>query len=115
MPTLQYLPPWSVDYSYGTDPSVIRTRNSGGYVRQSRVMNKRIVTASATRELNGIELPYFEYFVRTELLDGSKKFTDSYADHNGLVVGTIRILGGEYSVRTNRRGHTVSCEIEIFR
>ena len=115
MPTLNYLPPWSIDYSYETDPSIVRSSSRGGYIRQAAVMNKRIILVTAQRELNGIELPYFEYFVRTELVDGSKKYTDVYADHNGLVTGTVRILEGRYRVRTNRRSHTISCDLEIFR
>lgn len=115
MPQLLYLPAWDVNYSYNTDPNVLRNSNFGGNVTQSKVTSRRIIVASAQRVLRGIELPYFEYFVRTELLDGSKKYTDVYADHNGLVTGTVRILEGRYSVSTNRRTHTVSCELEIFR
>ncbi len=115
MPTLQYMPPWTIDYSYKTDPSVIRTPDLGGYRRQSKVSNKRIITASARRVLQGSELLYFEWFLRGVLSDASLKFEDYYADHTGLNTGTIRIVDGIYEVSTNKRSHVVTCDIEIFR
>lgn len=109
------MPPWTVDYNYNTDPSVVRTPDLGGYTRQSKISNKRIIIASATRVLQGSELMYLEWFIRGILNDGALKFEDYYADHTGLNTGTVRILEGIYDVTTNKRSHTVSCQLEIFK
>lgn len=114
MPTLEHLPPWTVEYSYEVDPSVLRTPELGGYRRQSKVTNRRVVMATAQRILKGAELPYFEWFVIGVCNSGASKFEDAYADHNGLQVGTVRIVGGSYEVSTDKREHTVTCELEIF-
>lgn len=115
MATLEHLPPWTVEYSYSTDPAVLRTPSLGGSRRQSKVTGRRVVTASAERVLQGAELPYFEWFVIGVSQSGSLKFEDTYADHNGLQVGTVRIVDGTYTVVTDKRQHTISCELEIFR
>lgn len=114
MPTMNAsMPAWSVDYSYGFNPAVVRTE--AGISSQRRVSHRSSVVASATRRLLGAELPYFEYFIREICEDGRLKFTDKYADYNGLQTGTIRILNGAYSVSTDTRTHIVTCQIEIFR
>ena len=115
MPTLQYMPAWTVEYNYQTTPGVIRTPSLGGYQSQSNIRNLRVVVATAQRVLQGVELMYFEWFIRGVLNDGSLKFTDVYADHNGLQTGTVRIKDGVYNVDTDKRKHTVTCELEIFR
>ena len=114
MPTLQYIPPWTVSYSYSVEPSVIRSPSLGGRRGQVKVRDNKIVVASASRVLIGAELPYFEYFIREILKDGSLKYTDVYADHNGLNTGTVRILGGVYNVSTDKRNSTLTCDLEIF-
>jgi hypothetical protein len=113
MPTLNYLPPWSIDYAFEVVPDVIR----GGmaYPSQRAGSNKRIVMADVTRRLVGAELPYFEWFIREICSEGSLAFTDYYADGDGVASGTIRIVDGAYSVSTNLRRHIVQCRIEIFR
>lgn len=113
MPTLQYLPAWSVEYQYGVRPNTIRTRS--GKAVQRRMSHKNIVRASASLRLLGAQLPYFEYFVREVCNDGQLAFTGYYADQNGLNSGKIRILDGAYSVQTDYRRHIISCELEIFR
>jgi hypothetical protein len=115
MPTLQYIPGWTVEYDYSTDPSIVRSIDNGGFRKQSKVGSNRIVIANAQRTLQGSELMYFEWFVRDIINEGSLKFTDSYADHNGLQSGTVRIKDGVYDVTTNKLSHVVSCELEIFR
>ena len=40
---------------------------------------------------------------------------DAYQDQNGLQSGPVRIVDGRYTVETDLRFHTVSCELEIFR
>ena len=106
--------PWSIEYKYDVTPNNIRT-SARGFRRQSSGGNRHVMIASATRQLQLIELPYFEYFVREVCKDGSLKFTDVYADYNGLTTGTIRIVDGSYSVQTDTRRHLVTCEIEVFR
>ena len=115
MPTLEHLPNWTIDYSYDTEPAVLRATNLGGAMTQSKITGRRVVVASAERVLHGAELPYFEWFVIGVCQSGSLKFTDTYADHNGLQVGTVRIVDGTYTVVTDKRQHTISCELEIFR
>lgn len=115
MPTLQYIPPWTVEYDYNTNPSVIRTPNLGGFQRQSKVRDKRIIVANAKRILQPSELMYLEWFIRGVCNDGALKFVDVYADHNGLQSGTVRIKDGVYDVSTDKLGATLSCELEIFR
>ncbi len=115
MPTLQYLPPWTIEYRYATDPSVLRTPNLGGFQKQSRVRSNRIVVANAQRILQPSELMYLEWFIRGICKDGALKFDDYYADHNGLQTGTVRIKDGVYDVTTDKRSATLTCELEIFR
>lgn len=114
METMSYLPPWSVDYSYDVSPSQRRTEDIG-FKRQAKKSHRSVVVASATRILRLSEIHYFEYFVRGLVNDGNDKFIDVYADANGLVTGTVRILGGQYGVSSDARIHTVSCDLEIFR
>ena len=114
MPTLSYVNPWAVDYSYDVAPDVTRT-STPGFTRQKRATHRYTNKASAKLLLRGIELPYFEYFVRDTLKEGSLKFTGYYADANGLNTGTIRILDGAYSVAFDGRNGIVSCDLEIFR
>lgn len=116
MPTLigTGIAPWTVDYQYSVDTSVSRTSQTG-FKRQAARGSRQIVIASATRLLRLAEMPYFEVFIREICLDGSLKFTDYYADYNGLVSGDVRILGGAYSVSSDTRRHIVTCELEIFR
>ena len=114
METMQYLPAWSVNYAYGVSPNQRRTEDRG-YKRQRKKSHRNVVVASATRTLRLSEIHYFEHFVRDLLNDGADKFTDVYADANGLVTGTVRILGGSYTVASDGRLHTVTCDLEIFR
>ena len=106
--------PWSIEYQYDVTPNNTRT-SQRGFRRQASGGNRHIMLANATRQLQLIELPYFEYFVREVCKEGSLKFTDAYADYNGLTTGTIRIVDGSYSVQTDTRRHTVTCQIEVFR
>ena len=115
MPVLQYLPRWTVNYSYDTDPAILRSPNLGGFVRQSKVRDNRVVIANAERRLRGSEILYFEWFIRGVCNDGAIKFDDYYADHNGLQFGTVRVLNGSYQVSTDKLNHTVTCQLEIFR
>jgi hypothetical protein len=94
---------------------VIRSVDLGGFRKQSKVTNRRVGVASAQRVLQGSELMYFEWFIRGICNDGSIKFDDYYADHNGITTGTVRIQGGVYDVTTDKRKHTITCELEIFR
>lgn len=115
MPMLQYIPPWTVEYDYGVTPNVLRSNNLGGFRKQEKVTNRRVVVASAQRVLQGSELMYFEWFIRGICNDGSIKFEDYYADHNGLNTGTVRIKDGVYNIETDKRKHIFTCELEIFR
>lgn len=114
MPTMNSsMPPWLMDYSFSVNPSVERSEERPSVQRRSS--HRSIVVADVKRMLQGAELPYFEYFVREICNEGTSKFTDVYADGNGLVTGTIRIVGGRYNVSTDTRKHVVTCQIEIFR
>ena len=114
MPTLQYLPEWSVEYNYSLTNSILRDDNPG-YVDQKRNSHRQEMIASAQRILYGAELPYFEYFIQEICREGSLSFTDYYADGSGVVQGNVRILNGSYSVSTNSRNHIVTCQLEILR
>lgn len=114
MPTLSYLPPWQASYSFESNPGIVRTDSFRSFTRQSNINGRRVRIADVTRVLCGAELPYFEHFIRTECRDGSLKFTDYYVDHTGLQTGLIRIVDGSYTVQTDLRNHTISCQIEIF-
>ena len=114
MEAMNYLPPWAVDYTYNVSPSQRRTEDRG-FKRQAKKSHRNVVIANATRMLRLSEIHYFEYFVRELLNDGNDKFTDDYADANGTVTGTVRIVGGQYSVSSDSRLHIVTCELEIFR
>lgn len=114
MPTLSYLPPWQATYSFESNAGIVRTDNFRSFTRQSNINGRRVRIAEATRVLRGIELSYFEYFVRNECKDGALKFTDYYVDHTGLQTGLIRIVEGSYTVQTDLRNHTVTCQIEVF-
>jgi len=113
IPSLQYLPPWSIQYPYDINPSQTRTAQRG-FKRQASRGHRRTMIAQATRVLRLAELPYFEYFIREVCNDGALKFNDVYADGNGLNTGNIRLTGG-YSVSSDTRRHVVTCEIEVFR
>lgn len=114
MPTMNSsMPPWSVEYDYSIDPGVVRT--DGRASTQRKASHRRVMLGNATRVLQFSQLPYFEYFIRELCNDGADKFTDVYADYNGLVTGSIRLYNGSYSVQTNTRRHIVTCQIEIFR
>lgn len=115
MPTLEHLPPWTVSYDYNVSPAVVRMQGTDGRRANRKVSHRRTVIANATRQLKWAELPYFEWFIRGICNEGANKFTDVYADHNGLQTGTIRLLDGAYSVSTDLRRHTVTCQLEIFR
>lgn len=112
--TVTDFPPWSIDYTFDQENAVTRSQGRG-LKKQARYSKKQVTTASATRKLTGIELPYFEYFIRNECIDGSIKFTDRYKDGSGVQIGTIRIVNGAYTVVTNGINHTVTCQIEVFR
>lgn len=114
MQTMQYLPPWTVSYKYGVEPSQERAK-ARGFKTQTRRSHRQIMTATATRRLVLSELPYFEWFIRGLCNNGQAKFIDSYADYNGLQAGVIRIVEGSYKVDTDLREHIVTCEIEVFR
>ena len=114
MSDLLYLPPWTRDYSYDIEPSVGRT-SQRGYKRQSARGHRQVMKVNVTRYLRGIEMAYFEYFIREICKDGTIKFTDSYADYNGLVTGEVRIIGGYTVATSSLRSFTVSCELEVFR
>ena len=115
LPVLTNLPAWTVSYRYAVNPSQSRTSNSVGAKIQAKRSNRKSTIASVTRSLRGAELSYFEWFVRSICNDGASKFTDSYQDQNGLSSGLVRIVDGSYSVETDTRNHTISCELEIFR
>lgn len=114
MPTMQYLPPWTVNYKYSVDPSQIRT-GQRGFKSQSKLSHRNIFRATVSRRLLLSQLPYFEWFVRGLCNNGESKFTDSYADQGGLQTAEMRIVDGKYSVKTDTRTHIVTCEIEVFR
>lgn len=107
-------PPWSIDYSFDLSNPVDRS-SSRGLKSQASFSKRQVTIASAVRKLTGIELPYFEYFIREVCIDGSVKFTDRYKDGGGVQSGDIRIVDGAYVVSTNGINHTVSCQIEVFR
>lgn len=114
MPTLNYINPWLIDYSYNIAPSQTRT-TTPGFTRQAKKSHRHIYRGPASLLLRGAELPYFEYFVKETLKEGSLKFTGYYADQSGTQTGTIRIVNGAYSVAFDGRNGRVSCEIEVFR
>jgi hypothetical protein len=114
MATLLHLPPWAIDYSMTQENAVTRTKRKG-FKRQSSYSHRKVSVVSVTRRLYGAQLPYFEHFVRTILVDGSLSFTDLYKDGSGVQSGTMRIIDGAYKVTTNGLNHVVSCTIEVFR
>lgn len=113
--TVADFPPWSISYSYSENNPVVRTASSMGYVRQSNRGHKAITVASAVRILTGIQLQYFESFVRGQTDYGQQAFTDKYKDGGGVQSGLIRIVGGSYSVSTKDKIFEVSCSLEVFR
>lgn len=114
MPTLSYVNPWLVEYEYEIAPSQTRT-STPGYTRQAKRSHRNTMIANASILLRGVELPYFEYFVKEMLKEGSLKFTGYYADAYGLNTGTIRILNGSYNVNFDGRNGVVTCQLEVFR
>jgi hypothetical protein len=112
--TVTDFPPWAIDYASAIQNPVTRTQQRG-FSRQSSFSQRRVTTVSASRRLAGIELPFFESFVRTQCNDGQLSFTDRYKDGDGVQTGIIRIVDGYYSVSTNGRNHVVTCVIEVFR
>lgn len=114
MVSLLYLPPWSVDYSYEIKPNNVRSGGTGR-VRQRGLSHRRIMMAQVTRQLIGMQLPYFEGFISSIINNGAGKFIDSFADQNGLNTGEVRIYQGKYDVIFNGRDAVISCELEVFR
>lgn len=114
MPTLQHLPAWKIEYDYTLTNAILRDQNPG-YTRQARKSHRQIMIANAQRFLRGAQLPYWEHFILNVCREGSLKFTDYYADGNGVQQGLIRVVNGRYSVQTDTRNHIVSCQIEVFR
>ena len=114
MAGLELLPPWTAVYAYTVQPDQSRTSIRGGFSKQARRSNRFTRVFNVTRFLKLSELPYFESYVLDDRKDGSLKFTDRYQDSSGLVTGTIRILGGNYSVISDTLNHTVTCQIEVF-
>jgi len=112
---LTHLKPWIVDYSYSVGANNVSS--SGVGVRAKRGLSRRrIMRAQVSRRLFGLEVLYFEGFIKTKLKDCSQKFIDKYADGEGLVQsGVMRIIDGSYSAVHDIRGAVVSCEIEVFR
>lgn len=104
-------PPWSIDYVISVENPVVAT-SSVGYRRQQSYSNRKITRAAVSRRLTGIELPFFEWFVRDEIDNGALPFTDKYKDGLGVQSGKIRLLTN-YQVTTNGKNHTVECEVEI--
>lgn len=115
METLLYISPWNQSYSYNVEPSQVRTRIGGGFKKQEQRSHRYTTVAKVERRLFGIELPYFEYFIREVLNDAADKYNDSYIDGNGITTGAVRIVDGKYKVKTDGRVHIVSCELELFR
>jgi hypothetical protein len=107
-------PPWSIDWQFSQENPITRT-SFRGFKRQARFSKRQVTLAPATRKLTGIELPYFESFVRNQANDGQLKFIDKYKDGGGVQSGTVRIVNGKYTVVTNGINHTVSCQLEVFR
>lgn len=115
MPTLSYLPEWTVNYSYNVSLPIVRTVGPGKK-NQAKKSHRHIYTAPAERILQGAQLPYFEHFVRNVCNEGASKFTDYYRDGNGSQQGDIRIVNGEYTVTfLSSKVYRISCEIEVFR
>ena len=114
MLTLEHLPAWQATYSYENNCGIIRTNNFRSATKQSNINGRRVRIADVTRVLRGAELPYFESFVRTHNKDGALKYIDTYVDHTGLQVGTVRIVEGTYNVQTDLRNHTITCSLEMF-
>lgn len=111
MTTLSYFDPWVINYSSTVNNPVRRTDGLGKKV-QTKNSHREIVTALATRVLQGAQVPYLEYFLR-EVADGGK-FTDYYADGNGTQQGEIRLVGG-YRITPFGSYSLIECEIEVFR
>lgn len=108
--------PWSLDYTIRHGNAVTRTKMRG-YKKQQSYSHREVMIVDATRRLVGVELPYFESFVRTELDEGSLAFTDKYKDGGGVQSGTVRIVGGSYRVDSGGANFVwdVSCQLEVFR
>lgn len=111
MTALSYLDPWTISYTGSVNNPVRRTENIGKKV-QAKNSHREILTASATRVLQGAQTPYLEYFLR-EVADGGK-FTDYYADGNGTQQGEIRLVGG-YRITPFGSHSIIECQIEVFR
>ena len=112
---LMHLRPWNVEYSYSVAANNI-TSTGAGKIQRRGLSHRRIMRAQVSRALFGMEVPYFESFIKTHLNDCSNKFIDKYADGDGLVQsGVMRIIDGAYSCEKNVKGAVFSCEVEIFR
>ena len=108
--------PWSLSYEISHGNAVTRTRQRG-FKKQQAYSHREIMLVDATRRLVGIELPFFESFIRTEAEDGRLAFTDKYKDGGGVQSGLVRIVGGSYTVNAVNSNFVwdVSCQLEVFR
>ena len=110
---LLHLPPWSINYNSESLPSLARVDNFHGRITQSRRSHRVLEEIDVERRLIGNELPYFEWFFKGVIKDGSIAFLDSYASSSGVVSKLIRIVDG-YSVRFNGRVAFVSARIIAY-
>lgn len=104
-------PPWSIDYVISVEAPIAVTEQKG-YRRQENYAKRKITKAAVSRRLTGIELPFWEWFVRDKINSGQLSFTDKYKNGGGVQTGETRLLTN-YSVETNGKNHTVKCEVEI--
>jgi len=115
----QEWPDWSQAYTLGVNPSNLRTDSQYGKVSQRSRGNRYVTVVDVERIFTGAladeKLMYFEVFIRDYCRNGGDKFLDRYADGNGMTLGTVRILGGSYTVSSNGSRHKINCQLELFR
>jgi len=114
MPTMQYLSPWEQTYSFQVEKDFVGT-DTGYHVQRSDFQENEIVVAELTRRLWRFELGYWEYFIRVLCKEGSLKFTDYFADGQGLRQIEIRLIDGSYDVQSDdSRKFTINCSAEVI-
>jgi hypothetical protein len=109
------LPLWRIEYSNSYYNAVARTALTGKKT-QRQVTQRASEIVNVTLTLYGAELAVFEYFVQNVLNQGQDFFTGSYIADGEVKTGSIRLVGGRYTVSAiTGRDWQVSTSIEVNR
>lgn len=111
MSELLYLKPWQIGATITVRNAVVGS-DFIGKKTQSRFSSREIITAKVKRTLQGLQVPYFEYFLRS-VADGGI-FEDYYSDGTGTKKGEMRAIGG-YTITPRGKYFVIECTIEIYR